>query len=285
VTKDEALELIKLGKVDEWNTYRQYHPNWQPDLSNLDLSKYILRTCDGNYNCLSFNLKGADLRGTALPVIPNFDRPSSPGLRASGFDDREYRSFFQDCLVDLFTKHSADYKPVKLGAKFVSTSYLATENSASPITAFISYAWTNDELVRAIDKWLRLKGVKTRLDKRDFFAGSRIRDEIVRVMGQCEAIIVFHSHESKDKPWVQFERELAADLEMEAKQTDRTPPRIIYFVVDDSPLPGISEKHRIAILAKGKLFTDVCEELYRALRQISAESPDVDLDRWSKHVF
>jgi hypothetical protein len=141
------------------------------------------------------------------------------------------------------------------------------------------------ELFCAIDKWLRLKGVVTKRDKRDFFAGSRIRDEIVRVMGQCESIIIFHSRESKDKPWVQFEREIAEDLDMEAKQTGRTPPRIIYFIVDESPLPGITEKHRIAILAKGKLFTDVCEELYRTLLQVSAESPDVDLDKWSKHIF
>jgi hypothetical protein len=284
MTKDEALELIKLGKVDEWNSYRQYHPSWQPDLSNLDLSKYKLRRFDGNVTISGFYLKDADLRGSTLPAISNFDDPGIDGMFSRY--DQSYRTFLQDCLVDIFTKHPTDYTPVQLGAKFVSARQaMAASSSPATNTAFISYAWANDELVYAIDKWLRLKGVVTKLDKRDFFAGSRIRDEIVRVMGQCESIIVFHSRESKDKPWVQFERELAADLEMEAKQAGRTPPRIIYLVVDESPLPGVTEKHRIAILAKGKLFADVCEELYRALLQISAESPDVDLDRWSKYIF
>jgi hypothetical protein len=281
MTKAEALELIKLGKMDEWNSYRQHNPDWLPDLSNLDLSRYTLRS----HASRGFNLKGADLRGATLPVIHNFDDPGTDEFDP-GFDDTAYRTFLQGSIVDIFTKHPADYAPVRLGAKFVSSSYSDTaDGQVVPITAFISYAWANDELVRAVDKWLRLKGVVTKLDKRDFFAGSRIRDEIARVMGQCEAIIIFHSHESKDKPWVQFERELAADLEMEAKQAGRNPPRIIYFVVDESPLPGVIERHRIAILAKGRSFLDVCEELYRSLRQISADLPDVDLDQWSRYVF
>jgi hypothetical protein len=284
--KDEALELIKLGKFDEWNSYRKNNNDWQPDLSNLDISKYDLRTHNGRYTISQFNLKGADLRGTTLPEIPKFPSEYADNDYTGDWHDKSYDTFLKDCLVDIFTKHPGNYVPVQLGAKFTSATDSAKSNSAgAAITAFISYAWANEELVRAIDKWLRLKGVATKLDKRDFFAGSRIRDEIVRVMSECESIIIFHSNESQDKPWILFERELAADLEMEAKQTGRNPPRIIYFVVDGSPLPGILEKHRIAILAKGKTFTDACEELYRALRQISADLPDVDLERWSKHIF
>jgi len=51
-------------------------------------------------------------------------------------------------------------------------------------------------------------------------------------MATCSVILVFYSAESKDKPWTEFERELAADLEMEAKKRKETPPRIIYVIID-----------------------------------------------------
>ena len=140
-------------------------------------------------------------------------------------------------------------------------------------------------MVLAIDQWLRNKGIKTKIDKRDFFAGKRIREEIFRVMRDCNVILVFHSEQSKDKPWPTFERELAEDIEMEAKKEGKTPPRKIYFVVDNTPLPGISEKNRIAIMAKGKRFEYACEELYHHILQLEREPEKVDLEKWKGYSF
>lgn len=150
---------------------------------------------------------------------------------------------------------------------------------------FISYAWANDGVVLAIDQWLRNKGMKTKIDKRDFFAGSRIRDEIMRVMSKCEIILMFYSSQSKDKPWVQFEHELAMDIEMSSKIEGRKPPRIIYVVLDDTPLPSITEKNRIAVMAKGKNFDLVCDEIYQNILKIPRITPDVDLSTWSNYTF
>ena len=83
---------------------------------------------------------------------------------------------------------------------------------------FISYAWVNSDVVSAIEQWLRIKGLDTRIDKRDFFAGSRIRDEISRLMKESDVVLMFHSLKSKDKPWIEFERELVGDLQMSAKK-------------------------------------------------------------------
>ncbi|HKS42409.1 MAG TPA: hypothetical protein VJX74_17450 [Blastocatellia bacterium] len=41
---------------------------------------------------------------------------------------------------------------------------------------------------------------------------------------------------------------------MEAKKEGRHPPGIIYFVLDATALPSVTEKNRIAIMAKGKKF-------------------------------
>lgn len=153
------------------------------------------------------------------------------------------------------------------------------------VEVFISHAWANDDVVLAIDQWLRNKGVTTRIDKRDFFAGSRIGDEIIRVMGECKVILIFHSKQSKDKPWMQFERELAVDIEMSSRIEGKEPPRIIYIVIDDTPLPDIREKNRIAIIAKGKFFNSVCDEIYQNILRIPRPLPKIDLTKWENCRF
>lgn len=148
-----------------------------------------------------------------------------------------------------------------------------------------SYAWANSDVISAIDHWLRLKGLNTTIDKRDFFAGARIRDEILRLMKESDVVLVFHSDESKDKPWIEFERELASDIQMSAKKEGKTPPRIIYVVIDDTPLPGISEENKIAIMAKGKRFEFVCEEIYHHVLELPRAAESIDLSNWQYYKF
>ena len=152
-------------------------------------------------------------------------------------------------------------------------------------SVFISYAWANGDAVLAIDQWLRLKNINTKLDKRDFFAGSRIRDEIMRVMQNCDVTLIFHSEQSKDKPWTQFESEFAKDLEMNAKIEKRNPPRIIYIVLDGTSLPSITEGQKLAVMAKGKRFELVCEEIYHHILQLPRSTEQIDLSKWSNYSF
>lgn len=70
--KDSAIEMLRLGQVDEWNRYRGDNPKWVPDLSkteffhiNLmyaDLSGANLSESDFSY----INLSWADLTHTDL---------------------------------------------------------------------------------------------------------------------------------------------------------------------------------------------------------------------------
>jgi hypothetical protein len=76
--------------------------------------------------------------------------------------------------------------------------------------------------------------------------------------------VAFDRHSAEGKPWPEFERELAADLEMEAKKQAQQPPQIVSVVIDGTPLPTITENNRIAIMAKGKRFELVCEEIYHS---------------------
>jgi hypothetical protein len=104
-------------------------------------------------------------------------------------------------------------------------------------------------------------------------------------MEECDTILIFHSKDSANKPWPEFERELASDLEMAAKKGGNNPPQIVYVVIDDVGLPNISEENRIAIMAKGKLFEVVGEEIYHTLLRLPRDADDVDWDKWKGYRF
>jgi hypothetical protein len=140
-------------------------------------------------------------------------------------------------------------------------------------------------MVLAIDQWLRTKRIRTKIDRRDFFAGSKIRDEILRVMQECDVVVVMFSARAAAKPWPQFEADLVADMEMDARVQGKKPPRIIYVVVDDTPLPTVTERARIAVVARGKRFDLVCEEIYHGILQLPKAASEVDLEKWKDYVF
>ena len=104
-------------------------------------------------------------------------------------------------------------------------------------------------------------------------------------MIDCNVILIFYSKLSEVKPWPEFERELASDIEMSAKQKGTVPPRIIYVVIDDASLPSVSESNRLAIIAKGKRFELVCEEIYHNILQLPKAPDSVDSSKWSEYIF
>ncbi|HLM57783.1 MAG TPA: toll/interleukin-1 receptor domain-containing protein [Pyrinomonadaceae bacterium] len=264
--KEEALDLLEKGRSKEWNSYRRKHPGWSPDLSNTDLSKINFIPGEGPV----FNLSNANLCGAILPESDHL-------YRKDIFSTRGIYVKLKGAIIDSATKFPDDFNPLHYGAEFVT----AAERQ---LTVFISYAWVDKKLVLAVDQWLRSRGVRTKIDERDFFAGSRIRDEISRVMQDCDVVLIFYSERSS-RPWTQFEQTLAGDLEIEAQKGGRRPPRIIYFMLDETPLPSVTERNRIAVVAKGKKFQDACEELYRGIVQIPKEVGEIDLSEWVDKVL
>lgn len=265
---DEALRLLARGSRKVFNAYRKAHPQWVPDFAAQDLSRYDL-IGDGTEPA---NLDNANLCGATLPSGPNLQYA---GAAAS----------LKGAIIDSWTTGAPLDQLHALGAQFATTDQVTKRREAAVTRVFISYAWANGGAVAAIDHWLRLKGLNTAIDKRDFFAGSRIRDEILRLMKASDVVLVFHSNDSKDKPWIEFERDLAADLQIAAERDKTTPPRVIYVVLDDAPLPGVMEDTRIAIMAKGKRFEFVCEEIYHHVLQLPRGEDGVDLSQWRDYVF
>ncbi len=219
-------------------------------------------------------------------VLPDLSRINLSGsiLPTKHKFDNNYRKVnLNGAFYDVQTR--SDFDLAAYGAIFVTEEQQSQLGNAKKTTIFISYAWANQDVIIAIDSWLRKKGLNVQLDQRDFFAGSRIRDEILRTMKESDVVLIFHSKESKDKPWIKFEQELAADLEMNAKVEGKEPPRIMYVVIDDTPLPSVTESNKIAIKAKGKKFEPVCEEIYHNILLVPHSSEPINLDSWKDFTF
>lgn len=282
MTKDEAIDLIRNKRVGEWNIYRMSNPNWKPNLRDFEFPPNTLATLDKDLNLTKCDLRGAKFSRFYLHVV----KLEGSDLRNADLSEVSSLTIsekpLQGALYNIRTKWPRDFAPEGLGAILVSEGPALTTDVPK---VFLSYAWADKKLILAIDQWLRNKGLETRIDERDFFAGSRIRDSILEVMKTCDAVVIFYSDSSKNKPWPEFERELAADLEMEAKKGGKTPPRIIYVVLGDNDLPNVTERNRIAVMTKGKKFSVVCEEVYRGILGLSRDPQDIDLADWENYLF
>lgn len=299
--KEQAVHMIRSGRVKEWNAFRKRNPDWMPDLSHVDLSAVSFVTNDAaqkaeklsghaitlikaNIGSYTYDFSKANFSGTKLPNAQNNYMTTIRSWEDKSMRDVTYNLCnFSEAVYDFSTSFPAWFDPVARDMILVPDGG-GHQGEQPPVAVFVSYAWADDVVVQAIDHWLLLKGLQTKIDKRDFFAGSRLMDEILRLMQECDVILVFYSEKSKDKPWAEFERDAATDLQMEAKKAGRKPPRVIYVVMDDTPLPSPVQSNRLAVTARGKTVRAVAEELYLHILQTSRGTPPIDPTIWDKVI-
>lgn len=145
---------------------------------------------------------------------------------------------------------------------------------------FISYAWADELSALAIDQWLRNHGARVLLDRRDFIAGNDIEAEIVRCISEAGKVVCIYSKNSANRPYPELERRIAAALEREESNEGTTRHRrLIYFCIDDTPLPT-EALPRLAIKATNIDFESACEELWRGVLEKSAPPKELDLTKF-----
>lgn len=273
--KRDAIELLKDGQYERWNKYRQSHPKWEPDLMNSNVSMV-------NFRDNPFNMDHADFRGALLPSKRNWPLGRVSNQRRgvigwlSSVDESAFVSTFDDAIYSKETKFngSGDFTLLEtLGFRLFVPR------------VFVSYTHKNNDKVHAIKQRLREMDIEITIDVENFYAGNSIRQEILNAMLEADVILIFYSTEARGRPWVDFERELARDLEMEAKIKKKAPPRIIYVVLDEITLPTVIEKSKIAIYVKGRLFKEACEEIYAQIMQTPRKNRDIDLGSWDNVVL
>lgn len=286
---EEMLLLLREGRIKVWNGFRKNNPNWIPDLTGqklpFEFCKDINDIYDDYENPPLNRSKAFDMRGAIL-----FGADLSEACLIFHYKDELLRKQYaflkmSGAKYDKDTKFPSAFDPAETDMEFTTHATREVITRTKQTRVFISYAWANEQVILAIDQWLRTKNIQTVMDRRDFFAGTRLRDEITKNMAECGVILVFYSEIAKDKPWTIFERELAADLEMDSKTKGELPPRIIYCVIDNTPLPTISEKNRLSIQAKGKRFELVCEELYHHILSLPRKPKEQDLKKWQDYTF
>ncbi len=66
MTKEEALDLLRKRRYQDWNNYRKNNPDWIPDLSNVDLSDIkLVFGVNAQFDLTKANLRGANLSNRA----------------------------------------------------------------------------------------------------------------------------------------------------------------------------------------------------------------------------
>ena len=94
MSREDAIAMLKAGKIEEWNEYRRAHPGWQPylaaakftyaELSSANLSRADLRGA----NLSRADLSGANLVDTEL-ISANFFDANLNGAKLNGSKLRE----------------------------------------------------------------------------------------------------------------------------------------------------------------------------------------------------
>jgi len=127
---------------------------------------------------------------------------------------------------------------------------------------FISYAAADSARVNKIDQWLRDHSLRVVRDCQFFVAGTTIQENIVRAMAHSDKILAILSHNSRERDWPRFERELAEQVEAKLGA-----PVLIYLCLDDVLLPA-HDSTRLAIRAEGKSLKQVGEEILNAVARV-----------------
>lgn len=148
---------------------------------------------------------------------------------------------------------------------------------------FLSYAHADAESVLAVDQWLRNRGARVDLDERNFIAGRDIKDEIIRHVKRAGKVVCFYSKSSADRYYPKLERRLTEEMEREFHGTSEQRTILLYFRLDDTPLPAESA-YRLAINAWTMGFNEACKDLWRNLLEAEAEPKPISLVKYARRA-
>lgn len=135
---------------------------------------------------------------------------------------------------------------------------------------FLSYAWGDGEVVDKLEQWLIRNGITVLRDKWSFPPGNQLPEMIRAKILESDKVIAVYSQRSKGRDWPAFEIRLAEERERGGQTV------LIYLVLDETPLPE-PDPNRIAVLAKGRTFGEVGEELLHGINEGGKQRPQVEV--------
>lgn len=281
----EQIEKLKQG-VDDWNMWRQEHPEIQPDLSGANLSSADLSFVDLSFVDLSFadlsgtnlsranlsraNLYFADLRGTNLHRA-NLDRANLSAVKVGWtiFGDVDLRTVKGLGMLthvapstigtDTLLRSEGDIPEAFLlgaGLSNASITYARSliQNAIEYYTCFISYSSKDQKFAERLYADLQSNGVRCWFAPEDMKIGDRIRDRIDQSIRLYDKLLLVLSEQSVMSQWVEDEVETA--MEKERLTRERGEERTVLFPVRLDEAVKVTTKAWAAKLRRQRYIGD-----------------------------
>ena len=203
--------------------------------------------------------------GYRIPVTDTFNQDLSQELRRFQEDNKH------PCIDGLFGPGTRKLL-VEKALTTLGASFFAKLRPAFPgfHRVFISYAWRDTPKVDKLDQWLRDRGSLVTRDTRDFTAGHKLPDEILKYLHLSDKACIILSEASRSRDWPTFERDVAQKVE-----ALRGIPLLIFILLDGTAPPK-QDPTRIYIDASTRSLKEVGADLIRAITGQPGESPRVD---------
>ncbi len=144
---------------------------------------------------------------------------------------------------------------------------LASSAKANPgqKDIFVSYAHEDEDVVRALVRFLQATGYTTWFDKDDLLGGQEWETVIPKAIAASQLVmLVFSSHSVKKRGFVQKELRLAVD------EASKIPPSQVYIMpirLDLCEWPDAVSRYHVIDLFSGKDFPKLLESVKHALNK------------------
>jgi TIR domain/Pentapeptide repeats (8 copies) len=235
----EHLAILKQG-VEQWNKWRDEHPDVAPSLSKADLSGADLRKANlGLADLGGANLSNADLRGAEF-LVANLHIANLTG--ADFGEAWAWGTQFDD--VDLSVAKSLEtvkhFGPSSIGIDTIYKSHRKIPEAflrgcgvpddviayigsmiGRPIeyhSCFISYLSEDREFAERLHADLQSKGVRCWFAPQDMHGGRTINEQIDEAIRKYDRLLLILSERSLNSDWVKTEIAKARKRETKDKK-------------------------------------------------------------------
>src|SRR6266487_3045949 len=247
MANQEHVDLLRHGAA-EWNTWKDEHPEIQPDLSRADLrgvdlsgahltEAYLSEADLSGANLIEVNLNGAYLSEANL-IEAILSRATFTFTTLAELDLRSVKGLLEIRHMgpSIIQLHSIQLPQDGSALHFLRGAGVPDEwidyyrsSMMHPIqyhSCFISYASDNEDIAKRLHADLQASGVRCWFAPHDLKPGDYFREEIDKAIHLQDKLLLILSEQSVASKWVRYEVNRALDREVNQERTILFPIRL-----------------------------------------------------------